>query len=159
MHFDRRCERHACAGVYVKQVSRLLRSAYIFAYMLSTGCAFVLMYVQFVHLAFWNEDVRVVLVYDLESTCCLAWGVIFDRRKDRGVACVFSIFNVGGSICGCICVYTHTHIHTAKMGYSVVIPGVGMRHLEGPLAKNPDGLNPGIQYSYMCTNYTCVCIC
>jgi len=25
------------------------------------------------------------------------------------------------------------------MGYSVVSPGVGMRHLEGP--KNPDGLN------------------
>jgi len=28
------------------------------------------------------------------------------------------------------------------MGYSVVIPWVGMRHLEGP--KNPDGLNLGI---------------
>jgi len=28
------------------------------------------------------------------------------------------------------------------MGYSVVSPGVGMRHLEGP--KNPDGLNLGI---------------
>jgi len=37
------------------------------------------------------------------------------------------------------CVYTHTHTHTAQMGYSVVSPGVGMRHLEGP--KNPDGLN------------------
>jgi len=28
------------------------------------------------------------------------------------------------------------------MGYSVVNPGVGMRHLEGP--KNPDGLNLGM---------------
>jgi len=36
------------------------------------------------------------LVY--ESTCCLAWGVVFDRRKDRGVVCVFSIFNAGGRL-------------------------------------------------------------
>ena len=40
------------------------------------------------------------------------------------------------------CVYAHTHTHTAQMGYSVVSPGVGMRHLEGP--KNPDGLNLSI---------------
>jgi len=39
-------------------------------------------------------------------------------------------------------VYTHAHTHTAQMGYSVVSPGVGMRHLEG--LKNPDGLNLGI---------------
>ena len=38
-----------------------------------------------------NEDGGVQLVY--ESTCCLAWGVIFDRRKDKGVVCVVSIFN------------------------------------------------------------------
>ena len=36
-----------------------------------------------------NEDGGVQLVY--ESTCWLAWGVISDRRKDRGVVCVFSI--------------------------------------------------------------------
>jgi len=84
----------------------------------------------------------VQLVY--ESTCCLAWGVIFDRRRDRGVVCVFSILNAGGSVCGCMCVYTHTHTHTAHMGYLDVSPGpgVGMRHLEG--LKNPDGLNLGI---------------
>jgi len=92
------------------------------------------------HFALGNEDGGVRLVYG--STCCLAWGVIFDRRKDRGVVCVFSIFNTGGSVCGCMCVYTHTHTHTAQMGYSDVIPGVRMRHLEGP--KNPDGLNFGI---------------
>jgi len=80
------------------------------------------------------------LIY--ESTCCLAWGVIFDRRKDRGVVCLFSIFNAGWSVCGCMCVYTHTHTHTAQMRYSVVSPGVEMRHLEGP--KNPHGLNLGI---------------
>jgi len=29
-------------------------------------------------------------------------------------------------------VYAHTHTHTLQMGYLVVSPGVGMRHLEGP---------------------------
>jgi len=57
-----------------------------------------------------NEDGGVQLVY--ESTCCLAWGIIFDRRNDRGVVCVFSIFNAGGNVCGCMCAYTHTHTHT-----------------------------------------------
>jgi len=92
------------------------------------------------HLALRNEDGGVQLV--CESTCCLAWGIICDRRKDRGVVCVFSMLNAGGSVCGCMCVYTHTLIHTAQMGYSDVSPGVGMRHLEGP--ENPDGLNLGI---------------
>ena len=76
------------------------------------------------------------------SPPCLARGVIFERRRDRGVVCVFSIFYASGSVCGCMCVYTHTHAHTAQMGYSVVSPGVGMRHLEGP--KNPDGVNLGM---------------
>jgi len=42
-----------------------------------------------------------------------AWrgGLIFDRKKNRGVVCVFSIFNVGGSICEYMCVYTHTNTH------------------------------------------------
>ena len=60
-----------------------------------------------------NEDGGVQLVY--ESACCLAWGVIFDGRKDSGVVCVFSIFNAGGSVCVCECVYTHTHTHTAQV--------------------------------------------
>jgi hypothetical protein len=98
------------------------------------------MYVQFVHLALGSEGEGVQLVY--EGTCCLAWGVIFDRRRDRGVVCVFSIFYAGGCVCGCMCVYTHAHTHTAQMGYSVVSPGVGMRHLEG--LKYPDGPNLGM---------------
>ena len=108
---------------------------------------------SFFHLVLGNEDGGVQVVY--ESTCCLAWGVIFDRRKDRGVVCVFSIFNAGGSVCGCTCVYTHTHTRIAQMRYSDVSPGVGMRRLEGP--KNPDGPNLGIYvfvYVYkvhMCT--------
>jgi len=62
--------------------------------------------------------------------------------SDRGVVSVFSIFKAGGSVCGCMCEYTHAHTHTAQMGYSVVSPGVGMRHLEG--LKNPDRLNLSI---------------
>jgi len=54
MHSDRCSQHHACAGVYVKQV--LCASAYIFAYTLATGCAYALIYVQFVHLALWNDD-------------------------------------------------------------------------------------------------------
>jgi len=50
-----------------------------------------------------------------------------------------------------MCVYTHTHTHTAQMGYSVVSPEVGMRHLEGP--KNPLGLNFGI-YVFVCVQST-----
>jgi len=80
------------------------------------------MYVQFVHSALGNEGGGVQLVY--EGTCCLAWGVVFDRRRHMGVFCVFSIFNAGGSVCGCRCVYMHTHTHTAHMGYSDVSPEV-----------------------------------
>ena len=110
------------------------------------------MYVQFVHLALRNQGVGVELVY--EGTCCLA---LFLTEGEIGapVVCVFSIFNAGGSVCGCMCVCTNTH--TTHMGYSVVSPGVGIRHLEG--LKNPDGLNLGICVSYMWSKYTCVCIC
>ena len=99
-------------------------------------------------LALGNEDGGVQLVY--ESTCCLAWRLIFDWRKDRGVVCVFCIFGPGGSVCGCMSVY-RAHTHAAQMGYSVVSPDseVGIRHLEGP--KKPDGLNLGIHvfvYAY-----------
>jgi len=60
-------------------------------------------------LALGNQDGGVELVY--ESACCLAWGVIFDRGKDRGVVCVFSIFTRVGvyvGVCGCIRTHTHT---------------------------------------------------
>ena len=107
------------------------------------------------HLALGNEDGGVQLVY--ESACCLARGAIFDRRKDSGVVCVFSIFNAGGSVCVRVCVYMHTHTHTAQMGCSDVSPGVGMRHLEGP--KNPDGLNLGIHiFVYVYKVHMCIYI-
>ena len=108
---DRCCE-HQC--------THLLHARYRM-YICAYACAVCFIF------ALGNEDGEVQLVY--EGTWCLAWGVIFDRRKDRGVGvifdrrkdrgvvCVFSIFNAGGSVCGCVCVYTHKHTHTAQMGY------------------------------------------
>jgi len=119
---------------------------YVNIYICICMCIYVYLYLYIAcmcslfHLALGNKDGGVQLVY--ESACCLAWGVIFDRRKDKGVVCVFSIFDAGGSVCVCGCVYTHTHTHTTQMGYFHVSPRVGTRHLEGP--KNPDGLNLGI---------------
>jgi len=52
-------------------------------------------------------------------------------------------------------VYAHTHTHTAHMGYSVVTPGVEMRHLEGPT--NPDGLNLSIYvFVYVLKVHMCI---
>jgi len=82
-------------------------------------------------------------------------GVVFDRRKDRGVVCVFSFFNAGWSVCGGVCVYTHTQTHTAQMGNLDLSPGVGMRHLEGP--KNPDGPNLDIRiFIYVYKVHMCI---
>ena len=111
-----------------------MTSACTSAYTLATGCAYALI---FVNSPLGDEVGGVQLVY--KGTCCLAWEIIFDRRRDSGVVCVFLIVSTGGSVCGCMCVYTRAHTHSARMGYSVVSPGVRMRHLKGP--KNPDGLN------------------
>ena len=72
----------------------------------------------------------------------LGVGVYCDSRKDKSVVCVFSIFNAGGGVCRCTCVYMHTLTHTAQMGYLVVSPGVGVRHLEN--WNNPDRLKRSI---------------
>ena len=95
---------------------------------------------QFIHSALGEKGGGVQLV--CEGTYGLAWGVVFDGRKDRGFVCVSLFFNAGGSVCGHVCVNTHTHTHAAQTGYSDVSPGVGMRYLED--LKNPDGLNLGI---------------
>jgi len=106
-----------------------------------------------IHLALGNEDGGVQLVY--ESACWLAWGVILDRRKDRGVVCVFSIFNAGGRVCVCVCVYTRTHTNAAQMGCLDVSPGVGTRHLEDPT--NPDGPNLCIHiFVYVYKVHVCI---
>ena len=101
-----------------------------------------------------NDDGGVQLVY--EGTCCLARGVIFDRRKDRSVVYVFFIYNAGGSVCGCMCVYTHTHTHTAQIEYSDVSLGVGMRHLES--WKNPNRPKRSIHVDRIGVQSTFVCI-
>ena len=50
----------------------------------------------------------------------LGVGVFFNRRRDRRIVCVFSIFlHAGGSVRVCTCVYTHTHAHTPHMGYTM----------------------------------------
>ena len=62
-------------------------------------------------------------------------------------------------MCAFVCVYTHTHTHTEQMGYLDVSPGVGMRHLESPGPKNPDGLNLGIHiFVYVYKVHTCMYI-
>jgi len=54
-----------------------------------------------------------ILYYDLDRfTCVRILMQIQDRRRDRGVVRVFSIFNAGGSVCMCRCVYTYAHTHT-----------------------------------------------
>jgi len=151
--FYRCCEYHACTGVYVRQV--LCTSAYTFAYTLATGRAYALMYVRFVHLALRNEDGWVQLVY--ESTCCLAWGVIFDRRKDRGVVCVLSIFNAGESVCGCMCVNTHTHPQ-----YTDGVLGFEPRSRNETPGEMESSRSTKVQYicrPYRCTKYICLYMC
>jgi len=128
--FDRCCEHLHVQMCTLDRCCKCvhLHNAYMsvhICFTLATGCAYALMHLQFVHLALGDEDGGVQLVWVYESTCCLAWGVIFDIRKDRGVVCVFSISYAGGSVCGCMCVCTHTHTHTAQMGYSDVSSGVG----------------------------------
>jgi len=106
-----------CMDVYICVCVCACVCVYIYMYM--HVCIYIYMYLYITcmcslfHLALRNEDGGVQLVY--ESACCLAWGAIFDRRKDSGVVCVFSYFNVGGSVCVCECVYTHAHTHTAQV--------------------------------------------
>jgi len=90
----------------------------------------------------------------------VAWhrGLFLTERKIGVLSdTVFSMFNVGGSVCGCMCVYMHIHPHTAQMGYSdsVVSPGVGMRHLEG--LKNPNRPNLGIRV-FVCVYNLHMCL-
>jgi len=44
----------------------------------------------------------------------LAWDVIFGLKKTKEIVCIFSFFDGGESVCGCMCVYTHTHTQTAR---------------------------------------------
>ena len=77
-------------------------------------CAYACAVCSFLRWGNEEEGEEVQIVY--EGTWCLAWGVVFDRRKDRGVVCVFSILSRVGVYVG-VCVYMHTHTHAAQMGY------------------------------------------
>jgi len=108
--FDRYYENHACAGVYVGQV--LWTSSYTCAprslqnvHMRSCMCSLF-------HFALGKRGRGGPT--SLSGHFLLGVGGYFDRRKDRGVVCVFSILNAGGSVCRCILhlpVYAHTHTH------------------------------------------------
>jgi len=103
---------YTCTCVHVWMYINVYVYVYMYVYIYICICMCIYIYISlyiacmcsFFHLAFGNEDACVQLVY--ESACCWAWGVIFDRRKDRGVVCVCSIFNAGGRS---VCVYAHTH--------------------------------------------------
>jgi len=62
----------------------------------------------------------------------LAWKVVFDRKRDRGV-CLY-LLNFDGDlkvyVCVCVCICTRTH--TLHVRYLDVSRGVGMRHMERP---------------------------
>ena len=81
---------------------------------------------------------------------------IFDRRNNVDVVCVFSIFNAGESVWGRVCLHTHAHTHTAQMGYLDVS---ARSRDETPGGPEESRWTKSWIYSYMCTNYSCVCIC
>jgi len=149
---------YACIYIYMYVCIYIYMHIYMDVYMCVCVCIFVYMYIcmyMYVYIYIYMSLYRIYVQFVSFSIAEWGWGGstilwerlllgvggIFDRRKDRGVVCVFSIFNAGGSVCGCECVYTYTHTHTVQMGYLDASPRVGMRHLEGP--KNPDGLNLG----------------
>ena len=99
-------EHHACAGVYVKQVS--WTSAYTFADTLqdvhacSCTCSLVVW-------RWGNKDGGVPLVY--ERTCCLAWVVILTEGKIGVLSVSLFIARLGVCVGVCVCIRTHIHTH------------------------------------------------
>jgi len=69
------------------------------------------------------------------------WG-IFLTKGTIGVLSVSFLFLTRVGVYVGVCVCTHTHTHTVQVGYSVVSPGVKMRHLES--RKNSDRLKRSI---------------
>ena len=73
-----------CAWMYIYVYVYV--HVYVCIYICICMCVYIYMYLYITcmyslfHLALGNEDGGVQLVY--ESACCLAWGAIFDRRKD-----------------------------------------------------------------------------
>jgi len=90
----------------LRQVS-VETSVHIYKYILRRVCTCAVC-----SLALGDESGGVQLVY--AGHLLLAWGVIFDRRRDRGVVCIFSMLTKGWShgMCVCVCIYAHTPWHT-----------------------------------------------
>jgi len=109
---------------------------YIFANILSSGCAHALVYAQFVHYR-WRMRVG-GFSWSMQGTCCWGGGSFLTRGKIE-VLSIFSLFSTGVGVFVGVCVCIRTHTHTLHVGYSDVSPGVGTRLLESP--KNPVGLN------------------
>jgi len=99
-------------------------------------------------LLFGDESVRVQLVYS--GHLLLGVGCCFDRGRDRGVVCVFSIL-IGVAVYVGVCICIRTHTRTLDVGYLEV----GTRHLEG--LSNPNGLNLGI-YAFVYVYEIRMCI-
>jgi len=66
------------------------------------------MHVQIVHLALGNENGGVHQVY--ESASCLAWGLVFGRRKIGVLSTSFMFLTRVGMYADVdVCIHTHTH--------------------------------------------------
>jgi len=83
-----------CMDVYIYVCVCACVCVYVYMYMYVCIYIYICIYItcmcSLFHLALGTEDGEVQLVH--ERACCLACGAIFDRRKDSGVVCVFSIF-------------------------------------------------------------------
>ena len=78
--------------------------------------------------------------------------------EDRGVVCVFSILNAGGSVCGCMCVYTHAHTHTHTDG----VLGCEPRSRDETPGEPAEFRSTKAQYTcrlYRCTKSICLYVC
>jgi len=97
---------YTCICIYVWVYTYVYVYVYLYVYIYLCVCMCIYIHVSLYiacmcslfHLALGNEDGQVQPVFES------ALGFIFDRGKDRVVVCVFSIFNAGGSVCGCVCV-------------------------------------------------------
>ena len=66
--------------VYVYVCINMYVCMYMYVYIYRYICLYIACMCSLFHLELGNEDGEVQPIY--ESACCLAWGVIFDRRKE-----------------------------------------------------------------------------
>ena len=85
----------------------------------------------------------------------LVWGVIFDKRKDRGVVCIFLYFltGVGMYVDVRVCVYAHMHTHYT---WSTRMWAQGSGRDTWRAWRIQMDYILTYMFSYMCTKYTCV---